>query len=370
MVPAADIADTLPEVINAWGTPTPYGVSRSSPGVAQAAARALQAQVDVEALHDAVGRELAARAQAESACLCHCAAAAVSLAAAACLSGEDPARVAALPECDPPRAIAIQAEHCVDYGQPIVQALKLSGARVAVLEGGPARRLGRLAALAATGELAGVVAVASTLVDTPAPLALPALAHACRTHGVPLLLDAAARDWQLADPAARAGVDLAIYSAHKYLAAPTCGMLVGRAALVRAARLNLRGLGRGFKPTKEALAGVRAALAERDGRALAHIQAGNEARARAYAQGLRQVLPACAVTVLQGSDYGPYPRIALQFEDAPRARRVADALAAHQPPIVVGRHAQTCGRLTIELTYVDEPQAAQLRAALRAACAA
>ena len=59
------------------------------------------------------------------------------------------------------------------------------------------------------------------------------------------------------------GADLVVLSAHKYLAAPTAGLIVGRAGLVQSCRAQERGIGRAMKPTKEAILGVLAALDER-----------------------------------------------------------------------------------------------------------
>jgi L-seryl-tRNA(Ser) seleniumtransferase len=56
------------------------------------------------------------------------------------------------------------------------------------------------------------------------------------------------------------GADLALYSAHKFLRAPTAGIIAGRRDLVRAAYLQNGGIGRGMKVGKEGIAGTIIAL--------------------------------------------------------------------------------------------------------------
>jgi len=351
-------------VINAWGTPTPFGVSRSPQEVATAAADALTQHTDIERLQDAVAALVTAQAGTEAACFCHCAAAGVTLAVAAALTGVEPSRIAALPDVSGPNIVAIQAEHQVNYGHPITQAIRLAGARVLVLDGTIEQRTRQLDEHRAAGTLAAVVAVSSTLVKNPAPIGLGALAELARDAAVPFIVDAAAQDWRLGDAAWFDGIDIAIFSAQKYLAAPTCGVLTGRAQVIAAARANLSGIGRGMKPTKEALAGVAAALQLRAGVSLSDVRSANVARAQ-------RLIAACSTLpyrfeVLDGADFGPYPRIALACRDTGQATALADALRQYQPSIVVGRHALSSGIVTLELTHVSEDEAETLVEALHA----
>ncbi|MDQ2140695.1 aminotransferase class V-fold PLP-dependent enzyme [Alcaligenaceae bacterium B3P038] len=354
-------------VINAWGTPTPFGVSRSPLEVAAAAAGALTRHTDIERLQDAVATMVTAQAGTEAACFCHCAAAGVTLAVAAALTGTDAVRIAALPDVADENVVAIQTEHQVNYGHPITQAIRLAGAKVLVLDGTVEQRIQQLADHRAAGTLAAVVAVSSTLVKTPAPIGLVALAKRARDAGVPFIVDAAAQDWRLNDPTWFNGIDIAIFSAQKYLAAPTCGILTGSAAHIAAARANLGGIGRGMKPTKEALAGVAAALPMRAALLLSDVRDANMARAH-------HLIASCGdlpyrFDTLESADYGPYPRIALTCSNAREATMLADALRQHEPSIVVGRHALSQGVVTLELTHVTDEEAQTIVAALHGSTA-
>jgi len=88
----------LTRVVNAAGTFTPLGVSRSSPGVAQAVAAALQDFFVIDELQELASRRLAAYSGAEAGAVTHCVSAAITLAIAATMTGDDAQKVAALPD--------------------------------------------------------------------------------------------------------------------------------------------------------------------------------------------------------------------------------------------------------------------------------
>ncbi|MBL6080103.1 hypothetical protein JMJ56_18955 [Belnapia sp. T18] len=87
-----------PQLINARGTFTPLGVSRSSPRIAAAAAAALADFAIVEDLQAAAGVAIARLSGADAESVVHCAAAAITLAVAATMTGDFLARVVALPD--------------------------------------------------------------------------------------------------------------------------------------------------------------------------------------------------------------------------------------------------------------------------------
>ena len=87
---------------------------------------------------------------------------------------------------------------------------------------------------------------------------LPRFVEIAHAKGVPVIVDAAA-EYDLRK-FLRDGADLVLYSAHKFLRAPTAGILAGRRDLVRAAYLQNGGIGRGMKVGKEGIAGTIVAL--------------------------------------------------------------------------------------------------------------
>ncbi|CAM5330787.1 hypothetical protein SALBM135S_00024 [Streptomyces alboniger] len=96
----------------------------------------------MDELQEAADRALARFTGAEAkGTVVHCTASAITLAVAAAMTGESPERVEALPDTTGmPGAVVLPTGHAVNYGHPIVQAVRLAGA-VPVLVGtdaGPA----------------------------------------------------------------------------------------------------------------------------------------------------------------------------------------------------------------------------------------
>jgi L-seryl-tRNA(Ser) seleniumtransferase len=83
-------------------------------------------------------------------------------------------------------------------------------------------------------------------------------AEIARAKNVPVIVDAAA-EYDLRK-FLREGADLVLYSAHKFLRAPTAGIVAGRRDLVRAAYMQNAGIGRGMKVGKEGIVGTLVAL--------------------------------------------------------------------------------------------------------------
>lgn len=249
----------LRRVINAWGTATPYGVSRSDPAVAAAVAQMLGRYVVMEELQALAAQRIAAWSTAPAACVTHCTAAGVTLAVAACMAGSDPDRVARLPDTTGMSGrVLLLAAHQVNYGQPIVQAVRLAGATPVVCAD-----LDDVRRAAGQPGTAAVLAVESHLAAGSGGATTAALLRIARAAGVPLVLDAAAQDLRVHALVA-GGADLVLVSAQKYLRAPTAGLVLGRADLVAAVQAQQGGIGRAMKPTKEALAGVIAAIDVRE----------------------------------------------------------------------------------------------------------
>lgn len=119
----------LDTIINARGTFTPLGVSRSSPMVRAAVSQALGDYLSVDQMQAAASRALSDYCGAEAGTIVHCAAGGITLAIAACMTGSDPAWVARLPDAQGlSRRVILPTGHAVNYGHPIEQAIRLAGA--------------------------------------------------------------------------------------------------------------------------------------------------------------------------------------------------------------------------------------------------
>src|SRR5690606_8381865 len=250
-------------VINAAGAFTPVGVSRSSEAVARATAAALGDFFVIEELQAAVDRALARHAGAEAGTVTHCAAAGITQAIAATMSGGDPERVAALPDASGmPDRVVIPAGHAVDYGHPILTDIRLAGAKPVVAGSERGSSLEDIES-SLSGRGVACLLLVSARLTRGQPIDLAAAVAGAHRHGVPAVIDGAAQDLRMRELLAT-GADLAIFSAQKYLASPTAGLIVGRRDLVQACRAQERGIARAMKPSKEAIVDVLAALEERE----------------------------------------------------------------------------------------------------------
>jgi L-seryl-tRNA(Ser) seleniumtransferase len=162
--------------------------------------------------------------------------------------------------------VLIQKGHCVNYGNPITQSIRLAGA-TAVEVGSISRcTLEELRHELAKGTVAAVVHVESHHTVRSGCIDLSHVVQTAHEFDVPAIVDGAAQDQRLGELVA-VGSDLVLTSAHKYLCSTTGGIVAGRKALIDAVYLQNRGIGRTMKAGKEAIIGAIAALEYRQGHA-------------------------------------------------------------------------------------------------------
>jgi L-seryl-tRNA(Ser) seleniumtransferase len=357
----------LTRVINARGTFTPLGVSRSSAAVGATVAEALGEFFVVDELQNLAGRVIARDTGAESGCVTHCASAAITLAIAAAMTRGEAAKVAALPDTTGmPNAVVLPAGHAVDYGHPIVTDIRLAGA-VPVIAGAADVCTGEdLDRALARADAACLLLVSSRLVRGTSPPLAEAVAAAHR-RGLPAIVDAAAQDLRIAALLAT-GADLVLLSAQKYLASPTAGLAVGRRVWVEALRAQEKGIGRAMKATKEAILGAIAALDERRGLDLATWSAAQTKKAERFAARAGR-LPGIAARVVPDPTGLPFPRVSLAVDAAAAggdARALSEALRSGTPAVWLMDHAAARGELLLELVPLGEAELDAILARLSA----
>lgn len=361
----------LTPVINARGTFTPLGVSRSSRQVGEAVAAALGEFFVIDELLAAVSREIAGAAGAEAATVTHCAAAGITLAVAAAMTGSDPQRIAALPDASGmPDRVVLPAAHAVDYGHPIVTDIRLAGATPVMAGTRDACGIDDIESALAHERAACLLLVSSRLVAGREVDLQQAVAAAHR-RGVPAIIDAAAQDLRIGQLLAT-GADLVVLSAHKYLAAPTAGLIVGRAGLVQSCRAQERGIGRAMKPTKEAILGVLAALDERRRLDLGAWSAAQQRKVADFVERAARI-PGLAAAAVPDPTGLPFDRVCLSLEgigDPQAAAVLAKDLRSGTPSIWVMDQQANEGRLQLELVPLQDEEVQVILARLATLLAA
>ncbi len=228
-------------VIHGSGTTTRYGGSLLRPEALEAMREASLVLVNIDELNEAAGAAIARMLGAEAAFVTAGASSGLILQAAACIAGEDPARITRLPDTRGMRnEIIIQRAHRFAYDQ----AYRVAGG--VLVDIGLARRTQPYELEEAiTDRTAAVAYLISPFTSPPGILSmLPP-----RENLTKFL---------------RLGADLVSFSGGKGIRGPqSTGILAGRRDLVRAASLNAspnQALGRAAKTSKEEIAGLVKAL--------------------------------------------------------------------------------------------------------------
>ena len=249
-------------IIHGAGTTTRYGGSLMRPETIEAMREAARAFVNIDELNEAAGAAIARMLGAEAAFVTGGAAAGLVLQAAACMTGDDAAKVARLPDTTGMQhEFIIQRAHRFMYDQ----AFRVAGG--VLVEIGIGRRTAPYELESAINtRTAAVVYLVSPFTSPPGILQFEEVCEIAHRHGVPVVVDAAS----MLPPRenlfkyVRLGADLVNYSGGKGIRGPqSTGILAGRKDLIRAAVLNSspnQGVGRAAKTSKEEIVGLVTAL--------------------------------------------------------------------------------------------------------------
>lgn len=369
--PAQDTLHTrygLTPVINAAGSFTPLGVSRSSAHVAHSAAAALQSFFVMNELQALASKRLSAYCGCEAAAVTHCVSAAITQAVAACIAGTDAEAIGNLPDAKGrANAVVIPAGHCVNYGHPLVNDIRLAGATV--IQAGT-REACSLHDIEQALDQPGVccLLLVSSRLTTFQDLDMRGAVTAARNRGIPVVIDGAAQDMRIPELLGT-GADAVLISAHKYLASPTAGLVLGTRTFVECFRAQEAGIGRAMKPSKEAIVGVLAALEERQAMdPVAWRQQQDKKVVTAVA--LLGACPGIQANAEPDPVGMPFQRVRIQIlKGAAVARAVAQTLKAGSPSIWVMEHQLDQGAILLELVALSEEEVQQLVEAIGSALA-
>ncbi len=249
-------------VIHGAGTTTRYGGSLLRPEALEAMREASQTLVNLDELNAAAGAAIARMLGAEAAFVTAGASSGLVLQAAACIAGDDPAKITRLPDTTGMRnEIVIQRAHRFAYDQ----AYRVAGG--VLVDIGLARRTAAFELEQAIGDRTAAVAyLISPFTSPPGVLTLEQTIEIAHRRGVPVVVDAASMlpPRENLTKFLRLGADLVSFSGGKGIRGPqSTGILAGRRDLVRAASLNAspnQALGRAAKTSKEEIAGLVIAL--------------------------------------------------------------------------------------------------------------
>ena len=385
----------IARVLNAAGTLTRLGGAVMDPAVAAAMAEAAELSVDMWALQEEASRRIAAATGAEAGLVTTGASAGLTLAAAATLAKLDPAAMDRLPEVVGPREIVVPRTHLTGYAR----ALRTAGATLREVgiddrgTGAGIRGLESWEVEAAIGP--NTVALAASANQATEP-DLPLICEVGWRHGLPVIVDAAAQlpPRQNLRRYVEMGATLVVFSGGKAIRGPQAtGILAGRRSLVASAALQMldmdlrpqafsapeffpegppahvprHGIGRGFKASKENIAGLLVALDRFCHADLAADSGAKAERLGTMAAALAGV-PGLSCRIEPGWHRERAPRLALCLDPDKAGidgAAAAAELARLDPPayLVEGRVAQN--ELLVDLACLPARDDEALVAALR-----
>lgn len=242
--------------INAAGTYTTHSGSLMRPEVMEAINENSQYFVEVDELHDAVGKRIASLVGSEAAMVTAGAASALTLGTAATITGVDRQKIEQIPDLTGMKnEVVIQKSHRWDYDHGI-------------------RNAGvRMVEVTTRAELENAINEKTAMMfflnyaNGKGEIKDAEFAALGKKHGVPTFNDCAADVHPVENVSKwiKMGFDLVCFSGGKGLMGPqSSGLLMGRADLIAAARANnsphSATIGRGMKVNKEEMLGILVAL--------------------------------------------------------------------------------------------------------------
>ena len=323
-------------IINAAGSVTRYGGTRTRPEVLEVMADAARVLVEIGELNEKAGEVIARLTGAEAGFVCSGAAGGLVLQAAACIAGKDPVNMHRLPNSQGMKnEIIIQTMHGFNYDQ----AYRAAGGKLVNI--GNAKGCGAWELEGAINENTAAVAYLFAPFTSRRALPLDEVCRIAHQHGVPVIVDGAST----LPPRANLhrylqdGADMVVFSGGKAVRGPQgTGILCGRKDLIQAAVANAspnQFLGRPMKVAKEEVVGLVTALEM-------FVEEDEEAEMGGYRSLVQQVVDALAevpgleITLEHDSIDYLIPTAVMRFTTAwrgPTRDQVAAALEHGNPPV-------------------------------------
>ncbi|HUG61803.1 MAG TPA: aminotransferase class V-fold PLP-dependent enzyme, partial [Methylomirabilota bacterium] len=242
----------LRHIINVSGTMTALGASIVVPEAVSAMAEMATQWVEMDDLQRKASRIVTRLCGGEAGFITASCSSGIAMAVAGAMTGDNLLAIERLPDDTEglKTDVIIQLGHIVNYGAPVDQSIRLTGARMVTAGTVSVTQDYHVAEAIRDRTAAGLYVVAHHTVQY-GMLSLEEFCEICHARDVPVIVDAAS-EYDLRG-FLRRGADVVIYSGHKFLGGPTSGIVTGRKDLVRAAYLQNRGLARGMKVGKESV---------------------------------------------------------------------------------------------------------------------
>ena len=244
-------------IINAWGNATIRGGSIMPSEVVEAMEDASRSCVRLPELLEKAGERIAELAGVDAAFITSGAAGGIAVGVAGCMTGNDYDKMQQLPDNTEgmKNEVIVQTRQCGGYDNMI----RLAGATTvrAGNDGGTSRED---VESAITDQTVAIVHFAAYF--KPGDLSVEEMIEIGSSHGIPVIIDAAAEFATFADlrEYSDLGADLSIFSGGKGLRGPqSSGLILGRPDLIEACAVNANpnhGIGRPMKVGKEEIAGL------------------------------------------------------------------------------------------------------------------
>ena len=327
-------------IINASGSTTRYGGTRTRREVLEVMADAATVLVELGELNEKAGEIIARLTGAEAGFVCSGAAGGLVLQAAACIAGKDPVKMHRLPDSEGMKnEIIIQNLHRFHYDQ----AYRAAGGKLIGI--GHAKAVSAWELEGAINEKTAAVAYLFAPFTSKRALSLEEVCQVAHKHGVPVVVDGASTlpPRKNLQRYLESGADMVVFSGGKGVRGPQgTGILCGRKDLIEAAAANAapnQALGRPMKVAKEEVVGLITALQ-------LFMEEDEEQEMRDYAAKARQAVDALAevpgLEVTFEHDEYDYliPTAVLRFGKdwrGPPRDRVAEAMQQGDPPIYLHR---------------------------------
>ena len=327
-------------IINASGSVTRYGGTRTRPEVLELMTGAARVMVNIDELNRKAGEEIARLTGAEAGLVCSGAAGGLLLQAIACIAGTDPMKMRQLPDTTGMKnEIVIHTVHRFPYDQ----AYRAAGAKLVefgdYLFAHPWQLEGSI------NERTAAVAYLCSPFSSRRVMPLAQVCEIAHANDVPVIVDAAS----MLPPRAnlhrylRDGADMVVFSGGKGVRGPQgTGILCGRADLIEAAAANgspAQFLGRPGKVAKEEILGLVTALGM-------FVEEDEEAEMAAYEALVRRVVdalvevPGLEVSLKHDGVEYLIPAAVIRFTpewNGPSPGEVADSMEQGDRPIYLHR---------------------------------